>query len=1258
MTGVGSGKRARGRRPGRGTVPGLLIALLWASSASGQSITVLASADNLGAQLSNPSGSPSISADGRFVAFVGGVSNSLTGGCTGGVLVRDLALGMTTCVAAQGSNPVMSGDGRFVAFQSRDATIDPVNCANVGLASGHVFRRDLQAGQTVCVSVDVNGAGIIGGTSSSISISHDGQHVAFVASGAFSTVALPCTSSGAVFVRDTAQNMTVCANVTPDGLSQDNGLFKGISPSLSGSGTLVAFQSDGSNLTAACAAGGTRAYVRDLTAGVTSCVSLDGNGNPVSGSGPRLSADGRFVMFGSTGLNLGLCVLGQSHAYVRELATGAITCASLAADGSPLAPAFLGSMSGDGRFVAFVHAASGNNPALTAMGCPLSGFNTSQVLVRDRAGSTTRCVSGDQSGAGRNVSSGGGVLSADGLVVAFQSDATNLVPPDLNGVAADVFVNGPRVTLTVTKTGGGTVTSAPGGITCGADCLEDYLRGRVVVLAPAADPGSVFASFTGDPDCADGTVTLATSVSCTATFLPLFTLTVGRTGDGSGFVFSEPSGITCGNDCTEVFASGTQVTLGPIPIGGSVFTGFTGDPDCADGVVTLTGNITCTAAFAPLTLGTGSTGLGGGTAGGESLNPSLSDDGRFVAFESTAADLSVECPTPVRQIYVLDRVAQGIRCVSRGPDGAPGTGASEAPTISGDGRRVAFQSSAPNLVAGCTVAGTQAFVREVLTLVTHCVSVGQNGVAANAPSGSPALSRDGRFVAFQSEATNLTPDCATGVRQVFVRDLVLQTTTCVSAVGGTPGSLASSAPAIGRTGDVVAFQSSATNLAGSGCAGGLQVYVWERASGAITCASRGPASGQPGNGASEGPALSDDGAVVAFESDATNLDPACQNQARQIFVRDRGAGTLACVSLATDGLPGNAASTDAALSGNGLVVAFATGATNLTGGGPPAAAVAARGALAQVGELAQILIRNLGVAANVTALVSQTGGSPGNEASRSPALSQSGQVIAFQTSASNLIPVDANGARDVVVAEGGVVIGPPPPTAGRPRITAPLDFSQFGLTGPTPVSFAWTPVTGATQYGFEFTGAGLTFANPNGTEPDPVSGFGGAGGALVVTDPGLVANLGPGFPTGSYQVRVIGLGAGGRVVGTFSDAVTVILGLVPSAIPADARVTLTGPPGGTVLAVGTSVTFAWTPLVGVTQYLLEFTGAGGQFAQPNAATLTDPGAAGRVPVMATSFMVMLPPGLAPGPYQVRVIGLSATSAPVGSFSDALTVVVQ
>lgn len=155
--------------------------------------------------------------------------------------------------------------------------------------------------------------------------------------------------------------------------------------------------------------------------------------------------------------------------------------------------------------------------------------------------------------------------------------------------------------LTIVKagSGSGTVTSIPPGIDCGVDCSEIHDINTVVSLVPTPDPGSVFGGWSGDPDCADGVVTLDTDKSCTATFdLGLYLLSVTKTGSGDGTVTSSPPGINCGQDCAEPYVFNTVVTLTPTPEGVSMFRGWSGDPDCKDGQVTMTSAKACTALFA------------------------------------------------------------------------------------------------------------------------------------------------------------------------------------------------------------------------------------------------------------------------------------------------------------------------------------------------------------------------------------------------------------------------------------------------------------------------------------------------------------------------------------------------------------------------------------------------------------------------------------------------------------------------------------
>jgi len=156
------------------------------------------------------------------------------------------------------------------------------------------------------------------------------------------------------------------------------------------------------------------------------------------------------------------------------------------------------------------------------------------------------------------------------------------------------------VSLTITKagSGNGTVISSPAGISCGSDCSETYLYGQVVTLTATPAVGSSFAGWSGDPDCSDGQVAMDADKICTATLsLQSRNLTVTKAGSGTGAVISNPAGIDCGSDCSEIYFYGQVVILTATPEAGSNFAGWSGDLDCSDGQVTMNAEKTCIATF-------------------------------------------------------------------------------------------------------------------------------------------------------------------------------------------------------------------------------------------------------------------------------------------------------------------------------------------------------------------------------------------------------------------------------------------------------------------------------------------------------------------------------------------------------------------------------------------------------------------------------------------------------------------------------------
>jgi Tol biopolymer transport system component len=165
---------------------------------------------------------------------------------------------------------------------------------------------------------------------------------------------------------------------------------------------------------------------------------------------------------------------------------------------------------------------------------------------------------------------------------------------------------------------------------------------------------------------------------------------------------------------------------------------------------------------------------------GSSYDAAISADGRFVAFVSLASNLVPGDTNGHNDVFVRDRVAQVTRRVSVGPRGQQANSESFEAAISADGRFVAFQSSASNLVAGDTNGHYDVFVRDRVAQVTRRESFGPVGQQANSSSRFAAISAHGRFVAFASRASNLVPGDTNDSTDVFVRDRVTQVTRRVS----------------------------------------------------------------------------------------------------------------------------------------------------------------------------------------------------------------------------------------------------------------------------------------------------------------------------------------------------------------------------------------------------------------------------------------------------------------------------------------------
>ena len=255
--------------------------------------------------------------------------------------------------------------------------------------------------------------------------------------------------------------------------------------------------------------------------------------------------------------------------------------------------------------------------------------------------------------------------------------------------------------------------------------------------------------------------------------------------------------------------------------------------------------------------------------------PSVSADGRFVAFTSSSEHLVPGDGYASYDVFVWDGDSDTVSLVSATPAGGvtgdPGS-PSDKPAISDDGRYVAFHSVASDLVAGDTDNVPDVFVRDLVTGTTTLGSVGPRGARSDGDSTDPSLSGNGRYLAFASDARTFAGANAEHRYEVYLRDLVTGTTRLLSAgpYGGAVDG-ASVTPVVSQNGQTVAYASTARQLLAGNPVGTSQVYAYDRVTGMTRRVSQGAVGA--GDGDSTSPAVSALGDVVAYATDARNLAP-------------------------------------------------------------------------------------------------------------------------------------------------------------------------------------------------------------------------------------------------------------------------------------------------------------------------------------------------------------------------------------------------
>lgn len=409
----------------------------------------------------------------------------------------------------------------------------------------------------------------------------------------------------------------------------------------------------------------------------------------------------------------------------------------------------------------------------------------------------------------------------------------------------------------------------------------------------------------------------------------------------------------------------------------------------------------------------------GSQSNGYSDWPTLSSDGRYIAFYSLGSNLVAGDSNGFTDAFVRDVQTGTIRRVSVSSSGVQSNADSHDTVISGNGRHISFISLSTNLVPQTDTANSyDVFVHDLETGTTTAVSVSLNNELGTSGRNSyhQSISVDGRYIAFNSSRGNMVAGDTNLRSDIFVRDMQTNTMRRVS-VG--PNGIQSNGDSfytnMSDDGRYITFHSSASNLVAGDTNGRIDIFVHDIQTGVTSRASLASGGVQSQNGDSLYPAISGDGRYVAFRSLANNLVPGDTNAKWDIFLHDRQTGITSLVSAPAGGGFANGDSLKAALSQDGRYVTYDSYASNLVSG--------------DTNGQGDVFVRDTQLGTTTRVSVASSGGQALGGEAMYPSITPNGQYVIFTSFATNMVAGDTNGVADIFMYEQNIGSLPPTSTA-------------------------------------------------------------------------------------------------------------------------------------------------------------------------------------------------------------------------------------